>query len=99
MIKATIRLSSVFVDRPKIEEIMLNEFDTAVEYMDGTGSKQRISIGEIFNLYKTGNVYYKDARELDEQLTPETFEQWFYHKYINERGLSQRVLSIEYHRI
>ncbi len=99
MIKATVRLSTMFVDRPKIVEIMLNEHDFAVEYMDGFGIKQRITIGQLYTMYKNGSVYYQDSRELDEQITPGMFEEWFYHKYLNEKGMSQRVLSIEYHRI
>lgn len=97
MIKATIKLSSMFVDKPKTMEILLNENDIAMEPMnEATGIKKKITIGMLFDLYKKGNVYYDDGSEPDEQLTPDLFEQWFYFKHLKENNLMQRLISIEY---
>lgn len=100
MIKATIKLSSMFVDKPRTMEILLNENDIAMEPMnEATGVKKKITVGQLFDLYKKGNVYYADGSEPDEQVTPDLFEQWFYFKHLKENNLMQRLISIDYTRI
>lgn len=97
MIHAKITLSSMFIDKPKIIDINLDENQIAVEKIDeSTGVKKKITVGQLFDLYKKGNVYYNDGSDPDGQITPQTFEQWFYFKHIHEKGYTQRLLSIEY---
>ena len=100
MIKSVITLSSMFVDKPKTIEILLNDNDVAMEHLDeATGSKVKTTVGQLFDLYKRRSVYYNDGREVDSQITPDVFEQWFYFKHINGKAFSQRILKIEYQRI
>jgi hypothetical protein len=100
MIKATIKSTSMFVDRPKVTEILINENDVAMEPIsESTGEKKRITVGQLFDLYKKGSVYYNDGSEPDEQLTPSTFEHWFQFKHLEGKPYSQRLISVEYQKI
>lgn len=100
MIKVTIKSSSMFVDRPKITEILINENDVAMEtILESTGEKKRITVGQLFDLYKKGYVHYTDGSEPDEQLTPAMFEQWFHFKHLEGKPYSQRIISVEYLKI
>jgi hypothetical protein len=96
MIIATIKTTSTFVDRPKVTEISIDENTIAGEKPNGMGKLEKITIGQLYDLYAKGNQYIKDASDPEDHLTPDLFEKWFYKHYIHEKGLMQRVISIEF---
>lgn len=98
MIIATIKTTSTFVDRPKVTEIHINENIIAGEKPNGMGKLEKITIGQLYDLYEKGNQYIKDSSDPEEHLTPDLFEKWFYKHYIHEKGIMQRVISIEFRK-
>jgi hypothetical protein len=99
MIKATVLLSTMFIDRPKKLEILLDPTAVAVQYMNEVGEKKEVTVGQLFNLYKRGKVYYTDGSDPETQITPDMFEQWFYARHLKENSLMQRLISVTYEYI
>lgn len=98
MIFATIQLSSMFVDRPQTMVIPISEDTIAVEFQGEDGRLKKVTVGELYDIYKKGWQYFRDSSDPSTHITGIMFEQWFYGKHIHEKGLMQRVISIDYKR-
>jgi predicted metal-dependent hydrolase len=99
MIKATVKNSSLFVDKPKKTVIMLNEKDVALERKnEQTNKLQKITVGELYNLWYLGHDYIKVAVDPSDQITAKMFMDWFSAKHLHNKPIGNNIIGIEFEK-
>jgi len=94
MIRVTIKKTSMFVDKPKIQYFHIDESTPAIETVDANGAKLVVTAGQLYKLYKSGNFYTDQPTELEDQVTGDYFEKWVEMKYLSKD--SSRLLEVTY---
>lgn len=100
MIKATIITSGFFINKPLTNIILIDEKKDAIERKnEHTERYERLTVGQLYDIYEKSSAYIKNASDPEEHLTQEHFPTWFKAKYINGKPMEFKITSIKFERI
>lgn len=100
MIRATIKITGVLVDKPRTVFLDFEETDLAIERRnEDTGKLQKLYVGELYDVFRKKSAYIKSSDDPEDHVTPELFEQWFRQKHLNGKHWYERIISIGYERL
>lgn len=92
MIKATIKSTGTFIDKPKISEIVINDESVVAvrRKNEDTNQIEQFTIGELFDSFYKKSTY--------NSLLPDSrlFEDWFSQKYLRNNN---NIISIDFSRV
>ena len=99
MIVAYVTITGAFINKPFIHTISIDEKTAAIERKnEKTNKLERLTVGELYDIFVQSGSYIRDASEPDEHLTGDHFYTWFRAKYIIGTPLEFKVLNIRFEK-
>lgn len=100
MIEATVSYIGTFIDRPNTVRFTFAEKDIAMERKnETTGKLEKITVGELYNVFSKRNEYIRDSSDPEERIDPSFFESWFYYKFIADKHFRDKIVTQSFKQI
>lgn len=97
MIEAKLTITGFDINKPLIRYITVDESILAIEKKnERTNRYERLTVGELYDIFRTNSSYIRDASDPTEHITPEHFETWFRAKYIIGKPWEFTLLNLEF---
>jgi hypothetical protein len=64
-----------------------------------TGKFEKITVGQLYDIFITKNEYIRDASDPDERIDASFFEEWFYRKHIADKHFRDKITNQTFQRI
>lgn len=97
MIEAILTICGFDINKPKTFSIFVDEKKLAIERKnEATNRYERLTVGELYDIFRKNSSYIRDASDPSEHVTPEHFETWFRSKYIIGTSHEFNLLKLEF---